>query len=110
MFILSLLILLAALSVSCKLGEQQQKVQPKLLNTVSEHGQLSIKGTHIVDQNGQVVQLRGMSLYWSQWQGRYYTPEVVNWLKEDWGCTVIRAAMAVDHGGYLENPKLKLLR
>ena len=72
---------------------------------VSLHGQLSIEGTNIVDKNNEVVQLRGMSLFWSQWMGQYYTSEVVSWLKSDWQCTVVRAAMGVeDFDGYITNP------
>lgn len=76
---------------------------PPAITPVEQHGQLSVKGSRIVNQNGQPVQLRGMSLFWSQWIGKYYTPEVVKWLKDDWRCTVVRAAMAVDHEGYLKN-------
>ena len=46
-----------------------------------------------------------MSLFWSQWIGKYYNRDVVNWLRDDWRCTIVRAAMAVEHGGYLENPE-----
>ena len=39
------------------------------------------------------------------WGGeKYYKPEVVSWLKEDWNTTIVRAAMGVeDPGGYLDN-------
>jgi endoglucanase len=46
-----------------------------------------------------------MSLFWSQWIGKYYHRETVKWLKEDWRCTIVRAAMAVGSGGYLTNPE-----
>jgi endoglucanase len=46
-----------------------------------------------------------MSFFWSQWIGKYYNPSVVNWLRDDWRCTIVRAAMAVGSGGYLENPE-----
>ncbi len=58
----------------------------------------------MVDQKGKPVQLRGMSFFWSQWEGDFYNPSTVKWLKEDWRNTVVRAAMGVDHGGYLQNP------
>ncbi len=74
-------------------------------SVVEEYGQLSVQGNKLVDQNEEAIQLRGMSLFWSQWIGKYYTPEVVKWLKDDWRCTVVRAALAVEHGGYLENPE-----
>lgn len=73
---------------------------------VADHGQLRVEGTRIVDKNGEPVQLQGMSFFWSQWSGDYYTAETVKWLKDDWQCTVIRAAMGVDEGddAYLTNP------
>ncbi len=74
-------------------------------SVVEEYGQLSVQGNKLVGQNEDVVQLRGMSLFWSQWIGKYYTPEVVKWLKDDWQSTVVRAALAVEHEGYLENPE-----
>lgn len=74
-------------------------------SVVGQHGRLRVQGNHIVDQHGKPVQLRGMSLFWSQWIGKYYNPGVVNWLRDDWRCTVVRAAMAVESGGYLENPQ-----
>ncbi|RDY62045.1 glycoside hydrolase family 5 protein [Flagellimonas nanhaiensis] len=77
------------------------------LSVVEEFGQLSVTGNKMVDQNGNSVQLRGMSLFWSQWIGKYYTPEVVAWLKDDWRCTAVRAALAVEHEGYLENPEVE---
>merc|ERR1719336_2186015 len=47
-----------------------------------------------------------MSLFWSQWSegSKYYTSETVEWLRDDWHVSVIRAAMAVEHNGYLVNP------
>lgn len=75
---------------------------------VSLHGQLRIDGNRIVDQNNETIQLRGMSLFWSQWMGQYYTPEVVSWLKEDWQVTIVRAAMGIeDYDGYLSNPEIE---
>ena len=72
---------------------------------VARHGQLRVEGSRIVDRNGRPVALHGMSLFWSQWMGQYYNAEAVKWLRDDWGCTVVRAAMAVEAGGYLRNPK-----
>jgi endoglucanase len=73
------------------------------VKAVAEYGQLSIVNNKIVDKNGKPVQLRGMSLFWSQWIGKYYNADVVSWLKKDWQCNVIRAPMAIESGGYLEN-------
>jgi endoglucanase len=72
---------------------------------VEKHGALNIVGTRLVDQTGKAVQLRGMSFFWSQWEGDFYNPLVVKWLKDDWQNTVVRAAMGIDMGGYLKNPE-----
>lgn len=76
-----------------------------LKTAVERFGKLSVVGNKIVDQDGNPIVLRGMSLFWSQWSGRYYNPEVVKWLKNDWKCTIIRAPLAVDYNGYLNNPE-----
>ncbi|MDT0645098.1 glycoside hydrolase family 5 protein [Zunongwangia sp. F260] len=72
---------------------------------VALHGQLIIQGKNLVNQNGENVQLRGMSLFWSQWEPEFYNFETVKNLKEGWNVNVIRAAMAIEHDGYLQNPE-----
>jgi endoglucanase len=72
---------------------------------VDKYGQLSVKGNYILGQNADTVQLRGMSLFWSQWMGQYYNADAIKWLTDDWKCTVVRAAMGVDMGGYMEHPE-----
>ncbi|APQ18437.1 glycoside hydrolase [Maribacter hydrothermalis] len=75
---------------------------------VSLHGQLHIEGNKILDQNNIEVQLRGMSFFWSQWMGQYYNSETVAWLKNDWQCTIVRAAMGIeDSEGYITNPEVE---
>lgn len=74
------------------------------LSVVDTFGQLSVAGTNLVDKDGNAVQLRGMSISWSNWWPQFYTAEVVAWLKKDFQVTIIRASMGVeDPGGYLEN-------
>jgi endoglucanase len=72
---------------------------------VQKHGQLRVQGNRIVDKTGAPVQLRGMSLYWSQWIPKYYTANTIKWLRDDWKVTVVRAAMAVKPDGYEKNPE-----
>ena len=59
---------------------------------VTTHGKLSVSGTHLVDQKGEVVLLHGVSYGWHNWWPRFYNRSTVKWLLEDWGCTVVRAA------------------
>src|SRR4051812_38066252 len=43
---------------------------------VGRHGALRVAGNRIVDASGEPLQLRGMSLFWSQWS-QYYAPGTV---------------------------------
>jgi endoglucanase len=72
---------------------------------VGLHGALKVKAGQLVDQHGQPVQLKGMSLFWHNWMGQYYNAAVVSWLASDWRSTVVRAAIGVEPGGaYLSDP------
>jgi endoglucanase len=77
---------------------------------VDVYGHLRVDGNRIVNQKGDPIVLRGMSLFWSQWIGKYYNDECMQWLRDDWRCTVIRAAMAVESGGYLTNPVTEMTK
>jgi endoglucanase len=59
---------------------------------VGVHGQLSVKGPHIVDQYGNQLQLHGMSMYgWTSNCGYdFYNASAINHLAQDWKCTAIR--------------------
>lgn len=75
---------------------------------VEKYGMLKVDGNKIVDKNGEPVSLIGMSLFWSQWGGEFYNQKCVEWLVKDWKCTVIRAAMGIEGGGYLTNREKEL--
>jgi endoglucanase len=76
---------------------------PVTPGVVQKHGALRVEGNRVVDAAGQPVQLRGMSLFWSQWS-QYYVASAVDQLRDDWNATVVRAALGVENGGYLESP------
>ena len=77
---------------------------------VNLHGALQIKGNKMVDKNGIPPQLRGISMSWSTWGGKkYYNPEVIDWLTNDFRITLLRASMGVQPtGGYLQNPDAQM--
>jgi len=75
---------------------------------VEKHGFLKVVGNKVTDASGAPVRLRGMSLFWSQWKPQFWTKGTTEWLKKDWGVTLIRAAMAVESGGYLTNKEAEL--
>ncbi len=105
-YLLLIVLFLSCGSSSSETPSNENEIpQNEFATVVEEYGKLKVSGNKIVDKNGNAVQLRGMSLFWSQWIGKYYNRETVKWLKDDWQCTVVRAAMAVEHDGYLTNPE-----
>jgi endoglucanase len=69
---------------------------------VIKYGQLKVKGTQLCDSADKPVTLRGMSFGWHNWWPRFYNPEAVSWLINDWKVDAVRAAMGVEpFGGYL---------
>ncbi|MFP4680878.1 MAG: cellulase family glycosylhydrolase, partial [Chitinispirillaceae bacterium] len=76
---------------------------------VSRHGQLSVQGNQVVDAQDNPAQLRGMSLFWSQWGENYWNSNVIDWLVDDFKISLIRAPMGVETSNtedpaYLQDP------
>nr|UNG40350.1 glycoside hydrolase family 5 subfamily 2 [Saperda scalaris] len=81
--------------------------------TVSKHGQLSVSGVDIVDENGEQVQLKGMSLFWDVWMPQYYNKGSIDGVHDHCHSNVVRAAVSVvteEDGGYIETPDESLER
>lgn len=77
---------------------------------VARYGRLAVKGNKVVDKDGKPVQLHGMSLFWSQWKSQFYSEKTVEWLASDWKLSLLRAAMAVEEGGYLTDEAAEIKR
>jgi endoglucanase len=65
---------------------------------VKQHGQLSVQGTQLTDKNNNPIVLRGMSFGWHSMWPRFYNETAVSWLKKDFNCNVVRAAMGIELG------------
>lgn len=66
---------------------------------------LHVNGKYLTNAKGDTVVLRGVSYGWSNWWSQYYNAQSVEWLHNDWHCTVVRAAMGVEpFGAYLQKP------
>lgn len=77
---------------------------------VAQHGALRVAGNRVVDQQGKSIQLRGMSLFWSQWTD-FYVAKNVDVMVDDWKSTVVRAALGVENeDGYLVQPAANLAK
>ncbi len=70
---------------------------------VKTHGQLSLKGTQLVDKNQTPIVLRGVSFGWHSMWPRFYNEKAVAWLKKDFNCTIVRAAMGIEIGEHSYN-------
>lgn len=67
----------------------------------SAKGQLKVKGTHLVDSNGNIVQLKGLSTHGIGWFPDYINNECFKQFKNDFGINVIRLAMYTEeYNGY----------
>lgn len=98
----SLFVAVLLLLSSC--GKNSVDVEPQPL-----YGQLSVTNSQLVSEKGEPIVLRGVSFGWHNWWPRFYNASAVEWLKEDWNCTVVRAAMGVEpQGAYLSTPDTAL--
>ena len=91
---------------TCKVLDSTTDKTPKSI--VKLHGSLQVVGSQVVDESGAPIQLRGMSLFWSQWKPQFWTKGTAKWLVKNWGVSLLRAAMAVEEGGYLTNKEAEL--
>lgn len=84
-----------------------------ILARPSQNGALSVKGTQLVDEKGQAVQLRGISTHGIAWFPDFVNQDAVMQLSTDWGANLFRIAMYTDeNGGYCtdgDKEKLKEL-
>nr|UNG40341.1 glycoside hydrolase family 5 subfamily 2 [Saphanus piceus] len=101
-----LLICLVVLSYSIDFAASKDAT----LETVSKHGQLSVKGADLVDENGEKVQLKGMSLFWSIWNPQYFNKASVDGVHDHCHSNIVRAVVTVNttDGGYLTDPDTEI--
>ncbi len=72
---------------------------------VAKFGRLQVKDLQLCDEEGNPVQLAGMSTMGWQWCGECYTYESIETLVNDWNISVLRLAMYVEEGGYNTDPE-----
>lgn len=79
-----------------------------LASVVVENGALGVSQSHVVNSQGDMVQLTGVSFFWSNldWQGaKYYQPDVVDYFVDNWEVTVLRFAIAGQGpGSWIDRP------
>jgi aryl-phospho-beta-D-glucosidase BglC (GH1 family) len=74
---------------------------------VERHGHLKVVGTKLQNEAGEVVQLKGVSSMWLNWEPDGYAEDAtaLRWMRNNWKLTVVRAAMGVEEqAAYTTNP------
>lgn len=91
---------------------QENKNQVEDASTASTAlSALHVEGTTLCDENGKVVQLRGVSTHGLAWYPQYVNQELFRELKEDWKANVVRLAMYTEeYGGYCNGGKTELTK
>jgi endoglucanase len=70
------------------------------------HGKLKLAGVQLSGANGEAVQLMGMSTHGLHWFAPCYSKQSLQYLVENWGTNVYRAALYIGEGGYASQKSL----
>ncbi|MBP3205231.1 MAG: glycoside hydrolase family 5 protein [Lachnospiraceae bacterium] len=92
-----------SIQASASQTAQPQTSQPQTSGSgfAGTHGALHLDGTRLVDQNGDPVQLYGMSTHGIAWFPDYVNYDAFQTLRDDWHTNCIRLAMYPhEYGGY----------
>jgi endoglucanase len=102
LYSMSVLLVASLMLVSCK--KKEAPVKEKTF--VELNGKLQVKGTQLMNEYGDAVELHGVSFGWDCFHPRFYNDSCVTFLVQDWKANVVRAAMGVDPVlGYLADPE-----
>ncbi len=82
-------------------GEENKDAKKSDIPSPSVCGKLFVSGTQLVDENGEAVQLRGLSTHGMAWFPQYVNEALFTEFREEWKANVIRLAMyTAESGGY----------
>lgn len=79
---------------------------------VGRNGQLRVEGRNLVNENGQPIQLEGISSMWLNWENLYsQNKQGLQWLRDNWNITLYRVALGVEpDNAYLAEPEEMMAR
>lgn len=69
----------------------------------STHGALHVVGADLYDQNGDKLQLKGISTHGLHWFPQFVNRGSFQYFRDHWGANMIRLAMYTGEGGYLSS-------
>ena len=79
--------------------EKKRVVEPETGTPFESHGALKVDGTDLVDKNGKLYQLKGVSTHGLAWFPQYVSEESFRTFRDKWGANLIRLAMYTAEGG-----------
>ncbi|MCM1273007.1 MAG: cellulase family glycosylhydrolase [Clostridium sp.] len=84
--------------------KEEQETKPAKAESgtpFDNHGKLSVKGTDLVDKDGNKYQLKGVSTHGIAWFPDYVNKDAFQTFRDDWGANLVRLAMYTDeNSGY----------
>lgn len=90
-----------------ELKEETNDETKKYTNLVSSNGWLKIENNTLVNEEGNKIQLRGMSTHGLQWYKEYANEDMIKSLRDEWNSNLFRIAMYTSENGYIQNKSLK---
>ena len=91
--------------ILCQHCNEVLKTQNYVDNGYFKNGKLSVNGSDLVNQNGEKIQLYGLSTHGLQWFGYYANIDTIAAIQEGFGINIIRFALYTDESGYCSGPK-----
>lgn len=76
-----------------KINQKENEIQNKPQTPVQKYGKLRVEGSKLVDENGDIVQLKGISTHGIQWFPQYINKEAFKFMKDEWNINLIRLAI-----------------
>jgi endoglucanase len=111
----ALTLLIGSLTLGCDespgtnpADSEQEPIATWTTTPVAAFGQLSVVGNRLHSAAGEVVQLKGVSSMWLNWENDGYAESLsaLEWMRDNWRVSVIRAAVGIEpNGAYLDNPE-----
>ena len=68
---------------------------------VERYGALQVKGNRLADQNGNPIQLKGISTHGLSWYPQYVNQDFFTQMRDEWNVEIVRLAMyTAEYNGY----------
>lgn len=84
-----------------EVGFQEETVEETEIKFATTHGALRVEDSQLVDQNGEPIQLYGMSTHGIAWFPQFVSYDSFKTLRDDWHTNSVRLAMYThEYNGY----------